>query len=283
MKLTEEMKKKIDAYFERKSAEEVEEILKRYGIEISPKENIEERPVGDVFEFEGTKLKVVKSMDSACFGCYFNTTRGCKHQNMKGIGACDKKDRSDRNYVKFIKASYQQFKQLLNENNMETKEVKIQVPEGYEIDKENSTFELIKFKPIKKVLTYEDVAEELFFGKGMCYTTYDGSIINVISCSKSEYKQPNNFTSEKQAQKLLAINRLMNVARYLNGDWQPDWSDGTSQKYYLSIKKEDSSITTDFALQKCSEVVHFKTLYLAQQAIEILGEETIKLALSTDW
>nr|DAY73308.1 MAG TPA: hypothetical protein [Caudoviricetes sp.] len=30
-------------------------------------------------------------------------------------------------------------------------------------------------------------------------------------------------------------------------------------------------------------MVHFKTLYLAQQAIEILGEETIKLALSTDW
>lgn len=184
---------------------------------------------------------------------------------------------------KYQITTYQKFKQLINENNMETKEVKIQVPEGYEIDKENSTFELIKFKPIKKVLTYEDVAEELFFGKGMCYTTYDGSIINVISCSKSEYKQPNNFTSEKQAQKLLAINRLMNVARYLNGDWQPDWSDGTSQKYYLSIKKEDSSITTDFALQKCSEVVYFKTLYLAQQAIEILGEETIKLALSTDW
>lgn len=194
---------------------------------------------------------------------------------------------SDRRYYEretgYEIITYQQFKQLLNENNMETKEVKIQVPEGYEIDKENSTFELIKFKPIKKVLTYEDVAEELFFGKGMCYTTYDGSIINVISCSKSEYKQPNNFTSEKQAQKLLAINRLMNVARYLNGDWQPDWSDGTSQKYYLSIKKEDSSITTDFALQKCSGVVHFKTLYLAQQAIEILGEETIKLALSTDW
>lgn len=103
MKLTEEMKKKIDAYFESKSAEEVEEILKGYGIEVSPKENIEERPIGDVFEFEGTKLKIVKSMDSACFGCYFNTTRGCKHQNMKGLGACDKKDRSDRNYVKFIK------------------------------------------------------------------------------------------------------------------------------------------------------------------------------------
>lgn len=38
MKLTEEIKKKINAYFESKSAEEVEEILKGYGIEISPKE-----------------------------------------------------------------------------------------------------------------------------------------------------------------------------------------------------------------------------------------------------
>lgn len=40
---------------------------------------------------------------------------------------------------------------------METKELKIQVPKGYEIDKENSTFELIKFKPIKKYITYKDV------------------------------------------------------------------------------------------------------------------------------
>lgn len=32
MKLTEEMKNKIDAYFESKSAEEVEEILKGYGL-----------------------------------------------------------------------------------------------------------------------------------------------------------------------------------------------------------------------------------------------------------
>ena len=29
---------------------------------------------------------------------------------------------------------------------METKELKIQAPEGYEIDKENSTFECVKFK-----------------------------------------------------------------------------------------------------------------------------------------
>lgn len=33
---------------------------------------------------------------------------------------------------------------------METKELKINIPEGYEIDRENSTFECIKFKPVTK-------------------------------------------------------------------------------------------------------------------------------------
>lgn len=48
--------------------------------------------------------------------------------------------------------TFNEFKERLN---ME-KEVKIQVPEGYEIDEKNSTFECIKFKPIKKVETYDE-------------------------------------------------------------------------------------------------------------------------------
>lgn len=34
--------------------------------------------------------------------------------------------------------------------NMETKEITINIPDGYEIDKENSTFDYIKLKPIAK-------------------------------------------------------------------------------------------------------------------------------------
>lgn len=33
---------------------------------------------------------------------------------------------------------------------METKEIKIIPPEGFEIDREHSTFECIKFKPVAK-------------------------------------------------------------------------------------------------------------------------------------
>ena len=39
---------------------------------------------------------------------------------------------------------------------MDIKEVKIQIPKGYEIDKENSTFDCIKFKPVKECITYKD-------------------------------------------------------------------------------------------------------------------------------
>ena len=57
---------------------------------------------------------------------------------------------------------------------MNTKEIKITVPEGYEIDKENSTFECIKFK--KKGLTYDDVAEKLFKNKK---TYFIGALANI--------------------------------------------------------------------------------------------------------
>lgn len=50
---------------------------------------------------------------------------------------------------------------------METKELKIQAPEGYEIDKENSTLECIKFKPIKKNITYKDICNTLFAKNGV--------------------------------------------------------------------------------------------------------------------
>lgn len=105
MKLTEELKQKINAYFESRSEEEVKEILKEYGIEVPEKQSVKERPIGDIFEFEGTKLKVVKSKNYSCRGCYFNSERMCTFQNVEVCGACVNEDRSDNNYVVFVKVS----------------------------------------------------------------------------------------------------------------------------------------------------------------------------------
>lgn len=60
------------------------------------------------------------------------------------------------------------------------KELKVQVPEGYEIDQENSTFECIKFNPIKKKLTYDDIAKELFLMRDTYFINNNGSVENSI-------------------------------------------------------------------------------------------------------
>lgn len=179
--------------------------------------------------------------------------------------------------------TYQQFKQLINNENMETKEVKIQVPEGYEIDKENSTFDHIKFKPINKVLSYEDVAKELFKDKSAHYTDERGGV-SYSKFTGEQFLDANNCTSEKQAQKLLAINKLMNVAKYLNSEWRPDWEKGCDTGIKCFIAKTSSDELIIRHIQRTNDVnIFFKSRNLAKQAIEILGEETIKLALSTDW
>lgn len=109
------------------------------------------------------------------------------------------------------------FDQVISEpkenNNMETKEIKINVPEGYEIDKENSTFECIKFKSIKKELTYEDVAKELF--NDICYyTNRQGEIVTTTGLTATEDK--NNAATKKQLYRLMALNQLLNIAEYYN-------------------------------------------------------------------
>lgn len=157
---------------------------------------------------------------------------------------------------------------------MNTEEIKITVPEGYEIDKENSTFECIKFK--KKRLTYNDVAEKLFKNKK---TYFIGALADISYYTPTcNMHQANNAASEKQLKRLLAINKLMNVATYLNGDWKPNFADDTDKWYLLwqGYAKQLDIIGLSH-IRYVGPV--FKTQKLALQAIEILGEEEVKLAL----
>ena len=60
---------------------------------------------------------------------------------------------------------------------METKKLKIQVPDGYEINRENSTFECIKFKLAKKYITYRDCVQCNIFQNGTYFITDRGYIL----------------------------------------------------------------------------------------------------------
>jgi hypothetical protein len=97
---------------------------------------------------------------------------------------------------------------------METKELKIQAPEGYEIDKENSTFECIRFKSIKKDITYEDMCNSLF--KTGYYINNHGEIIYVRDYVDNAKVDKNNATNKEQLKRILALNQLLNIAEYYN-------------------------------------------------------------------
>ena len=164
---------------------------------------------------------------------------------------------------------------------MEDKIVKIEdiCPEGYEIDKERSTLEKLIFK---LRMCYKSIAQELFKNNKTKY------FINTRGCIEDTeisdcFWDLTVCTSEKQAKKLLAINQLMNVAKYLNKDWKPDWNNDNEKKYTISFDRNNKkiNITWNVLVNKCP--VYFKTEELAKKAIEILGEETIRLAFSTDW
>lgn len=155
-----------------------------------------------------------------------------------------------------------------------SKELKIEIPEGYEIDKEKSSFEKIIFKKVKKKLTYEQVADKLFKNKNHYYTNEDGDVTE----ASIGWHCPNVAPTEHQLEKLLAINKLMNVAYYLNGNWEPNWNDG-SQKFFMYYNTTNRDIEIDVNTYFNSGVVYFKSKEFVKQAIEILGEETIKLAL----
>lgn len=156
--------------------------------------------------------------------------------------------------------------------------IEFKIPEGYVFDKDNSTENVIRFKPIKKKITYQDVKNELFADTKKCYLEYAGDI-----CSSRTIKYCNintiMATSKNQIEQLLALNKLMNVAKYLNGDWEPDWYNSGETKWGISFngsqKKIDISV---WGTQKYGNV-YFKLEELVYQAIEILGEEEVKKAL----
>ena len=158
-----------------------------------------ERKIGEVFTYNGKTYQVVES--NTCEGCTFMKNGHC-FSISKLLGLCSYTNRTDKTGVIF--------KEI---NNMEIKnnQLTIDIPEGMEIDLENSNLAkgIVKFK--KKNITYENVEDALKLGKN-CKSI----IIN-----------------ESNASKLVALSKLMNIAKYYNKDWKPDWNNSDKSKYYI--------------------------------------------------
>lgn len=125
----------------------------------------------------------------------------------------------------------------------------------------------------KKKVTYEDVAKELFKDKSSnaprFYIASNG-VVSPVFNTQSNYS-PNEATNECQLEKLLAINKLMNVAAYLNPK-------GEKATYAIYLNPDSAIHILPQALNYGQ--ARFVSRESAQQSIEILGEGVVRLALS---
>jgi len=118
---------------------------------------------------------------------------------------------------------------------MNTKEIKITPPEGYKIDRENSTFECIKFKPIEKKRWRDDEDAEI---KG-CYINNHSFIKHITSNNELINTEGNYniFATEKQAKSALAMARISQIMandeRFGGVITNEEWKDKDISKFIL--------------------------------------------------
>ena len=155
-----------------------------------------ERKVGEIFTYNGKTYQVVESIE--CDGCAFNRSIKCSTIR-EPLGSCDSIKRKDGINVVF---------KLIN--NMENNQLTIDIPEGMEIDLENSDLAkgIVKFK--KKDITYDDILQ----------------VTDSVKLRVSIYC----------IDKILAISQLMNIARYYNSNWNYKVN-GSERGYMIAYDK----------------------------------------------
>ena len=135
--------------------------------------------------------------------------------------------------------------------------IEIEVPEGKKAIWEDGkiVFEDI-FKP--KEITYDDIRNKI-----MPYTD-------------------TVFTTPMHKQKCITFRKLLEVAAYLNGYWEPDWDDTSQHKYIIYYNHSNKQFEVDFYSYINMNPIAFSSEENAKKAIEIIGEEELKKFFSNN-
>ena len=144
---------------------------------------------------------------------------------------------------------------------METKEFKIQVPEGYEIDRENSTFEKIVFKKEERKLPKK--WEDLYEVKGW-FVDFHSKVVTSGSMRTADSVK-NRFPTKEEAEACLALAQLCQLRDRYNDGWKPDWRTGSEIKYCITI---DENKITEWQYITINRILYFKTEELRDKFLE---------------
>lgn len=129
-----------------------------------------------------------------------------------------------------------------------------------------------------KPITYDEVLKELYYGK----TAYwiGSTRISYAITNENSYNDINNCASEAQCKRMVAFNKLQNIAKYLNKGWKPNF-DGNHKNW--NINKDNDTFFASYTLIVNKVTVYFKSKDLANEAIRLMGEESLNDLFSTDW
>ena len=149
---------------------------------------------------------------------------------------------------------------------MEAKELTISIPEGYEIDKEKSTFEKIVFKEKdtkpRSLKEYVDLQRK---NAAVGYVICEDSTIE-----KRDFKSAilyerwkNVLPSKELAEAFIAMMQLMAWRQWWIGDWEPNWSNRRFDKYCIIWNDIYKFVVTPCAINHAS--LSFPTQELAKE------------------
>ena len=129
-----------------------------------------------------------------------------------------------------------------------------------------------------KPITYDDICDKFFLNKRTFWL--DNKKINHIYSDENNYNDLNNCTSMAQAKRVAAFIKLQNIAKFLNGDWKPNF-DKDDEKW--NINKDGDTFIAMYTRTLNKASVYFKSQELTKEAIRLMGEDSLNDLFSTDW
>lgn len=139
------------------------------------------------------------------------------------------------------------------------KTFEVQIPEGHEIDKENSTFEKIVFKKLEKrlPLSTNEIPDRPYYING------NGDVCKNHQLS---FVKPgiHNLSTQEKAEAFLALMQLVELRDAWNEGWKPNWEDLTT-KYAIEVIRRNPQ-KSSYSSLSCP--LAFKSIELRDKFLE---------------
>ena len=219
--------------------------------------DFEQLTVGEVFDFEGHKLKVKEDINDSCSGCFFDKCNCGILLNKGVIPECTLSNRVDKNSIIF--------KEIKDSKTMEERTIKVDIDTARKwyngLDKSLHTLALQAFsenelKGSGLPNTWNEFCLETPIKQFEYYISADSGIsqraddvIRRIECDK------NVLPNKKSAEGHLAAMQLEQLRNRYRQGWKPNWKD-SGNKYV--IEYDDDNLSSD-NYKHCNRFLSFQS------------------------